>query len=58
MDDAQAVSLRFKIGILKDLGKRGLLTQAQVERAVAIILKKEDGYIPTQTPTFIPMSST
>ena len=54
MDDAQAVSLRFKIGILKDLGKRGLLTQAQVERAITVILKKEDAYIPTQTSTVIP----
>ena len=57
MGDAQAVSLQFKIGILKDLGKRGLLTQAQVERAVAVILKKEDEsiQIPTQTSAFIPL---
>jgi len=56
MDEAQAVSLRFKIGILKDLGKQELLTQAQVESAIAVILKKEDtaAQIPTHTATFIP----
>jgi hypothetical protein len=40
MDDASGVVLNFKIGVLKELYQRDLISRSQLDKAIKIIILK------------------
>jgi hypothetical protein len=43
MRDIQAVTLNFKIGVLKELHKRELINKVQLDKAIKIIINTAEG---------------
>lgn len=42
MCDSSSLELHFKIGIIKELHKKGLISEAQMKKAVEVIMNQEN----------------